>query len=269
MILSDKQLKKFSNKTIMDDTSVSKVDVIHRKILKFILGLSKSCTNVAMYGETGEVPLSLKGYRLTLNYWHKVSTLPDTYLVKKALLENIELHTNWITTIEKLIGVFNLADKFGNHDIFKKVTKCEIDKAYLDYWKTQLIRPDLTKLDFYREIKNDFTMENYLHIDNFENRKLIAKFRCSDHCLEIERGRHRRIPRTERICRLCDKGLVETEEHFLMKCDKYDLLKRQYNITDFTTAHELVLNVEQAKLGKYLSNAFTLRAETLIHTLET
>ena len=61
---------------------------------------------------------------------------------------------------------------------------------------------------------------------------------------------------------------METEEHFLLKCDKYDLLKRQYNITDFTTAHELVLNVEQAKLGKYLSNAFTLREETLIHTLD-
>ena len=76
----------------MDDTSGSKVDVIHRKLLKFILGVSKSCPNLTMYGETGEVPLSLKGYRLTLNYWHKLSTLPDTYLVKKALLENIELH---------------------------------------------------------------------------------------------------------------------------------------------------------------------------------
>ena len=260
-ILRDKQLQNFSNKTIMDDTSGSKVDVIHRKLLKFILGVSKSSPNVAMYGETGEVPLSLKGYRLTLNYWHRLSTLPDTYRAKKALLENIELHTNWITTIEKLIGCFNLADKIGNHDIFKKATKCEINKAYIDYWKKQLSRQDLTKLDFYRKIKNDFIMENYLHIDNFENRKLIAKFRCSDHCLEIEIGRHRRIPRTERICRLCDKGLVETEEHFLIECDKYDLLKRQYNITDFTTAHELVLNVEQTKLGKYLSNAFTLREE--------
>ena len=268
-ILRDKQLHNFSNKTIMDDTSGSKVDVIHRKLLKFILGVSKSCPNVAMYGETGEVPLSLKGYRLTLNYWHKLSTLPDTYLVKKALLENIELHTNWIATIEKLISCFNLADKIGNHDRFKKVTKCEINKAYIDYWKMQLIRQDLTKLDFYREIKNDFTMENYLHIDNFENRKVIAKFRCSDHCLEIEKGRHKRIPRTERICRLCDKGLVETEDHFLLKCEKYDLIKRQYNITDFTTAHELLLNVEQEKFEKYLVNGFALREETLIHTLET
>ena len=33
-ILRDKQLQNFSNKTIMDDTSGSKVDVIHRKLLK-------------------------------------------------------------------------------------------------------------------------------------------------------------------------------------------------------------------------------------------
>ena len=262
-ILSDKQLQNFNNNTIMDDTSGSKVDITHRKLLKFILGVSKSCTNLTLYGETGEVPLSLKGYRLTLNYWHKLSTLPDTYLVKKALLENIELHTNWIITIEKLISCFNLADKIGNHDKFKKVTKYNIDKAYLDYWKTQLSRPDLTKLDFYREIKNDFSMENYLHIDNFDIRKTIAKFRCSDHSLEIEKGRHKKIPRTGRICKLCDKGLVETEEHFLLKCDKYDPLKKKHDITDYTTARELIKNVEQEKLGKYLVEAFAFREETL------
>ena len=28
-----------------------------------LLGVSKSCPNLAIYGETGEPPLSLKGYR--------------------------------------------------------------------------------------------------------------------------------------------------------------------------------------------------------------
>ena len=268
-ILSDKRLQNFNNETIMDDTTGSKVDVIHRKLLKFILGVSKSCPNLAMYGDAGEVPLSLKGYRLMLNVWHKVTNLPDTYLVKKALLENIELHTNWMNTIEKLINCFNLADKIGNHDKFKKVTKCDIDKAYLDYWKTQLAKPEITRLGFYSEIKNEFIMENYLHIDNFENRKVIAKFRCSDHSLEIEKGRHKKIPRTERICKLCDKGQVETEEHFLLKCDIYHPLKRKHDMIEYTTAHELLTNVEQEKFGKYLVEAFAFREETLKPNLKT
>ena len=73
------------------ETSTSKVDLVHRKLLKFALGVSKSCPNLAVYGEIGETPLSFKGYRLTLNFWHRVTNLPETALVKKAMLENIKL----------------------------------------------------------------------------------------------------------------------------------------------------------------------------------
>lgn len=262
-ILSDKGIKNFSSNTILDDTAGSKIDVVHRKLLKYILGVSKSSPNLAIYGDTGEVPISLKSYRLALSFWHRVSNLPDMYLVKKALLENIELRTNWITTIEKLINRFNLADKIGNHENFKKVTKCEIEKTFHNYWKTELTRVDVSRLAFYREIKDEFKIENYLHIENFENRKAIAKIRCSAHSLEIEKGRHKNIPRTERICKLCDKGEVESEQHFLLKCNKYDTLKNKYELNEYTSVHELMKNVEQEKLGKYLVEAVTLREDTL------
>ena len=70
--LSNQKLQNFSGNTLLDDTSASKIDIIHRKLLKFVLGVSKSCPNLATYGETGETPLSLKSYRLTLNFWHRV-----------------------------------------------------------------------------------------------------------------------------------------------------------------------------------------------------
>ena len=79
-----------------------------------------------------------------------------------------------------------IADKVGNHEIFKKTTKCEIDKTYLKYWKSELEQPDVARLQFYKEIKNNLKIEKYLQIENFENRKTIAKLRCSDHPLEIE-----------------------------------------------------------------------------------
>ena len=59
-ILSDKGIKNFSSNTIFDNTSESKIDVAHRKLLKFILGVSKSSPSLAIYGDTGEVPISLK-----------------------------------------------------------------------------------------------------------------------------------------------------------------------------------------------------------------
>ena len=262
-ILSDKEIDKFNSNTILDTTSRSKIDLIHRKLLKFILGVSKSSPNLAIYGDTGEVPVSLKSYRLALNFWHRVSNLPDKYLVKKALLENIELRTNWIITVEKLINRFNLADKIGNHEHFKKVAIYETDKTYNKYWKTELVRGDVSRLTFYREIKDEFKIENYLHIEDFESRKAIAKIRCSAHSLEIEKGRHRNIPRIERICKLCDKGEVESEQHFLLNCDKYDTLKRQHEINECTNVLQLMKNVQPEKLGKYLVEAVTLRENTL------
>ena len=234
-----------------------------RKLLKFILGVTKSCPNLAVYGETGEVPLSLKSYRLALNFWHRVTNLPDTTLAKKALLENIGLRTNWILTIEKLVGCFNLADKIGNHEKFKKITKFEVDRAYLNHWTIELRKPDLSRLSFYKGIKGELKMETYLQTTNLEHRKYIAKIRCSDHSLEIEKGRHRKIPRAERKCKLCIMDEIETEEHFLLKCNKYELLKNNYNIAEFTTIGEFFNDMDKTDLGRYLIEAFTLRENSI------
>ena len=78
------------------------------------MGTSKSCPNIAVYGEMEEIPLSLKAFRLMLNYWYRITNLPEDTLVKRALLENIHLRTNWITTIEKLTNLFDLTDLPSN-----------------------------------------------------------------------------------------------------------------------------------------------------------
>ena len=96
--LTDRKLRNFTETSIFDETNNTKTDITHRKLLKFVLGVSKSCPNIATYGETGEIPLSLKGYRLMLNFWLRLSHLPDNNLAKKALTENVNLRTNWIVT---------------------------------------------------------------------------------------------------------------------------------------------------------------------------
>ena len=37
--------------------------------------------------------------------------------------------------------------------------------------------------------------------------------------LEIVLGRYEGIPLEERVCKLCDSGLVEDEMHFVLVCD--------------------------------------------------
>ena len=89
-------------------------------------------------------------------------------------------------------------------------------------------RPLSSKLRFYKLFKTMFVREPYLaDIPNFLLRKRLTKFRCSDHSLEIEVGRHKNIPAQERICKMCKDG-IETEEHFLWICPKYSQLRTRY-----------------------------------------
>ena len=74
------------------------------------------------------------------------------------------------------------------------------------------------KLRFYKTFKLFFCREPYLDsILDFTLRKIITKFRCSDHCLEIEKDRHIKLKPEERICKLC-KSDIETELHFIQDC---------------------------------------------------
>ena len=264
--LSNRTLENFNNDTILDNTTTSKIDITHRKLLKFVLGVSKSCPNLAIYGETGETPIYLKSYRLMLNFWHRVTSLPDTTLVRKAMTENVELRTNWIITVEKLINLFKLSDKTGDHKKFKEETKKATGETYSKFWEGEMRNPNSARLLLYKEVKSDLKFENYLEALNYKNRKIITKLRCSDHCLEIEKGRHRNIPRNERICKLCDKTEIETEEHFLLKCNTYHLLRNKYNVRPTMTVKELFNDVNPVQLGKYLVEAMALR-ELLTNTI--
>ena len=258
-ILTDKKIQNFSADSIFNDISVTRADILHRKFLKYILGLSKSCPNLSVYGETNETPLSLKGFRLMINFWHRVSNLPEDTLAKKALLENISLRTNWIKPVEKLLGCFELTNVIDNPPNLKRRAVSSIQTKFTDFWHRTLRDETSSRLQFYKTIKNELKFEEYLTIPTFEYRKAIAKIRCSNHPLEVEKGRYRNIPRDSRICKLCPAGEVETEEHFLTKCTFFDRYKSKYNLQNIGDAIAFINNPEHNQLGRYLFEAFEER----------
>ena len=46
----------------------------------------------------------------------------------------------------------------------------------------------------------------------------ILRFRMGSHLLPIEQGRHLRLPRHRRVCRLCHTGALGDERHMLLVC---------------------------------------------------
>ena len=260
--MTDKALNNFTETDLFDKVNDSTSDIIHRKILKYTLGLSKSCPNMAVHGDTGEVPLSIKGYRLMLDYWNRLNTLPDSNLAKKALKENVKIRTNWIMTIEKLVKSFNLIETTSNSKKFKLALKTNARKYYKSLWETRIKSQDLARLQFYQKLKNDFTPAKYVDLPSFKMRKTIAKVRCSNHCLEIEKGRHQNITREDRTCNMCTDKVIEDEEHFLTKCKPYEHLKTKHQISTDNAA-DLMNGTDQENLAQYLISAFNLRKKTL------
>ena len=257
--LTDKKIQNFSTTSIFTDISDTKADILHRKFLKYILGISKSCPNLAVYGETGEIPLSLKGFRLLVNFWHRVNNLPNNTLAKKALLENISLRTNWIETVEKLLVFFTLTDAIDNTLLFKRRANSFTQVKFTDFWYRTLDAEASNRLQFYRGTKHEFKFEEYLKLSSFESRRALTKIRSSDHPLEVEKGRHQNIPRERRICKLCPLSEVETEDHFLTKCTFFDNLRLKHNLPYTNNSEHLINNTEHNQLGRYLVEAFAVR----------
>ena len=62
-IFTDKRLEKYTDFSLFAATDTSLADTLHRKFLKYLLGLNKSAPNLPAYGETNEMPLSFEGFR--------------------------------------------------------------------------------------------------------------------------------------------------------------------------------------------------------------
>ena len=212
---------------------------------------------MAVYGDTNEIPLSLKGYRLMLNYWKRLSALPDKSLAKKALIENANIRTNWIMTIEKLVRCFRLIEVPAKK--FKDITKSRISNYFEANWKNKVINEDISRLKLYKTLNSDFTPPKHLGLP-YKLRKVISQIRCSNHPLAIEKGRHKnpKIPREERICTLCSDRAVEDEEHFLLNCSTYAILRESHHM-NFENVPDMMNMDDQHRLSKFLLSAFEFR----------
>ena len=220
----------------------SDIERVHQKFLKFILGVKQNCTNAAVLGEVGEVPLLLQGFISLLKFWHRIHSMTGNPLVKQALIAQTSENTSeseWFATVKYLLFYMGLDSVFHNPNsittdkfvmVCKTTLRTKIEKEWRDHISGfSRAQGQSNKLRFYKTFKNDLCREPYLEfINDFHLRKSLTKFRCSDHKLEIEVGRHKKLKVEDRLCKACDANLVETELHFLTCCTLYEDLRLRY-----------------------------------------
>ena len=216
-------------------------DSVLQKFMKFVLGVNRSCTNVATLGELGELPMLIHGFKQLLNFWHRLNNMHEETLARQALDTVVEMgpsKCDWIYSIQYLLSALNLYPHYENPNLvdnekFSLLCTTNLKELFTKLWLDNINGLDATpnktiKMRFYNLFKTNFEREPYLDlISDFQLRRTITKFRCSDHILEVERGRHGGLELKDRICKIC-KLDVETEFHFLKDCPTYRDLQTRY-----------------------------------------
>ena len=105
-----------------------------------------------------------------------------------------------------------------------------------------------------------------------DERKMLAKLRCSNHPLSIETGRHCNIELLDRKCSRCDK--IEDEVHFSVECPLYDLTRnkfyRDYNVkcAELKTTFVQLFTSREPKLSKHLARFINACFEIRSHAIQ-
>ena len=85
----------------------------------------------------------------------------------------------------------------------------------------------------------------------------LCRFRCGNHMLLREHGRHLNLAREERLCPLCVIPVVESEYHFCLECPFYQDLRSTL------IPHFYYVNPSENKLA----SLFRTQSSTVINSL--
>ena len=200
------------------------LEVVHKRFCKFALGVPRSATNLACYGELGRAPLMIK--RKVSLIWLRIPTSWDTPdLVKDAYALAKADSLQWINHIHCILNdtgftqVWTQPSSVDPNEFLPALEQCLINQ-FVQSWQGDL-RDTTGKLRTYKE---DFRREIYLTLPPYL-RVPWTRLRINAHPLRIETGRYNLpapLPVEERVCWFCtDKPTVEHEVHFLFNCNLY------------------------------------------------
>ena len=228
---------------------------IQADMAKRILRCSTMTTREAMYGDLGWWPLQSRRHYKKCVYWYHLETLPDDRLLKKVYIITKDLGkktTRWANVVKGVLGSYGMGylcsnnqvvwnvDGKGNQEaknvedhkkFFKKYSRTMIHDYEERSWWNRMNEGDVTrkKIRNYVKFKKKLRLEKYLLVNSSsQGRRYHTSLRTGTNILEIEKGRYERVHRDFRFCKNCDLKAVESEEHFLLECPKYDRIRKEF-----------------------------------------
>jgi hypothetical protein len=231
-IINTKDTKKYCMPKF--DVSVP-CERLHVKVCKQILRVPKKATNIAVLSELGRLPMYHDILSSMARYYARLESLTDNSLLKQVFTTSKILDNRTCIIMRYVESQLNYNSEHINFKVkslcktyvkdMKKHLKLYFENSFFSFMKSDSNK----KLSTYKHIKNEYCRESYLAcITDPYIRKEVTCLRISSHGLRIETGRYKNIDRENRICLICDTGVIEDELHFMMDCSKYRELRNKY-----------------------------------------
>ena len=212
----------------------------HVEFCKYFLGVNSTVNNSMVLGECGRLPLCITYYSKCIKYWCTLLQMPNhrypvnCYKMLKSL-DDVGRRT-WATSVKDLLFRFGfgyvwVSQDVGDINMFIYTFKQRVTDCMTQNWHSDI--DTSSRCDTYKHFKSLLTPEKYLSIDlPFKIRRALARFRCSNHKLNIELGRHYNVQRDDRICLHCFTHLnvqvIENECHAFFECPQYEGIRTNY-----------------------------------------
>ena len=139
---------------------------------------------------------------------------------------------SWVSCVNFLLKQLGVSTKIAYQQNFSSLVKTKLINRFKENLAYNLAQCKETNQGILRTdelFKNVFQKEKYLSvIKDTDIRKCFMSFRISSHKLEIERGRYKKLPAKDRLCKLCNCGAVEDEKHFIFNCKLYSSLRQTF-----------------------------------------
>ena len=230
-----------SSKTKKADFSLERLfenflcDKLQIKFLKYISKINKKSANLAVLSEFGRYPLCIKVITNTCKFLQRLLTT-NSVLLQGAYKESSLIANNekmsWVACVEFILKHIGVSSKLAYHQHFSSIVKTNLINRFKNNLNSTLVKYKDTnegKLRTYALFKTHFQKEKYLSvIKDTEICKCFMSFRISSHKLEIEIGRYKKLDVKDRLCKICNTGAIEDEQHLLFNCSAYHSLRYSF-----------------------------------------
>lgn len=221
--------KNNSDINVLSFIDKSPLEKIQLHFIKHTLGTKKTATNLAVRAEIGMLPLETFIMTQTILYFLRLNNDSLNPLLKEAydLTKSLDKDGiySWYTYAKNISEESKIdLELINNCKTIKQVKNIKpvIKKSVINYYKN-IVDDQINNLNdsnknyLYKFLKiNNNEEEYYLSHPNKDTRKILTKFRVSDHELLIETGRYKKIPREQRKCQVCNN--IDDEFHFFFNC---------------------------------------------------